>query len=120
MMFRTPSLTYSSKQDILKSEACDGLLKNQLLDAVDENYLREELLNHLFSNYVKMDDPVINRNMERFNEPPDMDLSIDNYFSKQEECQETAEDTYVKITDEMMVHKLTTHIGKAGLIGSDN
>ena len=66
-----------------------------------------------------MDDPVINRNMERFNEPPDMDLSIDNYFSKQEECQEIAEDTDVKITDKMMVQKLTTHMGKTGLIGSD-
>ena len=67
-----------------------------------------------------MDDPVINRNMERFNEPPDMDLSIDNYFSKQEECQEIAEDTDVKITDKMMVQKLTTHMGKTSLIGSDN
>ena len=73
----------------------------------------------MFANYAKMDDPFINRNMERFNEPPSMNLPIDD-FSKQEECQETAEDTYVKITDEMMVHKLTTHMGKAGLIGSDN
>ena len=39
----------------------------------------------MFSNYAKMDEPVINRNMERFNKPSDMDLPIDDYFSKQEE-----------------------------------
>ena len=89
-----------SETDILKAETCDELLKNQLLDAVEEKYLRElrdlyseyddktvlELLDHLFANYVKMDDPTINRNTERFNEPPDMDSPIDEYFSKQEEC----------------------------------
>ena len=58
--------------------------------------------------------------MERFNEPPDMDLPIDAYFSKQEECQEIAEDSDIKITDEMVVQKLTTHMGKMGLIGSSN
>ena len=74
----------------------------------------------MFSNYAKMDDPVINRNMERFNEPSGMDLPIDDYFSKQEECQEIAEDTNVKITDKIMVQKLTTHMGKTGPIRSDN
>ena len=90
-----------SKQDILKAETCgDLMLKKQLLDAVENKCLREmrdryseynartvlELLDHLFANYAKLDDPVINRNMERFNKPPDMDLPIDAYFSKQEEC----------------------------------
>ena len=50
-----------------------------------------------------MDALVINRNKERFNEPPDMDLPIDDYFSKQEEYQEITEDTDVKITDGMIV-----------------
>ena len=67
-----------------------------------------------------MDEPVINRNMERFNEPSGMDLPIDDYFSKQEECQEIAEDTDIKITGEMMVQKLTARMGKTGLIGSGN
>lgn len=123
-----------SETDILKAETCDELLKNQLLDAVEEKYLRElrdryseyddksvlELLDHLFANYAKMDDPTINRNMERFNEPPDMDSPIDEYFSKQEECQEIAQDTDIKITDEMMVQKMTTHMGKTGLVGRSN
>ena len=76
------------------------------------------MLDHLFANYAKLDYPVINQNLERFNEPPDMDLPIDAYFSKQEGCQEITEDSDVKITDEMMVKKLTTHMGKTGLIGS--
>ena len=123
-----------SETDILKAEACDELLKNQLLDAVEEKYFRElrdryseydnktvlELLEHLFANYAKMDDPTINRNIERFNEPPDMDAPIDEYFSKQEECQEIAEDTDIKITDEMMVQKMTTHMGKTGIVGKSN
>ena len=85
-----------SEKDILKAEVCDDLLKKQLLDAVEDKYLRElwdrysecddqtvlELLDHLFTNYAKLDDPVINRNMERFNEPPNMDLPIDVYFRK--------------------------------------
>ena len=123
-----------SEQDILKSETCGDLLKNQLLDAVEEKYFRElrdryseyddktvlELLEHLFAEYAQMNDTVINMNIERFNEPPDMDLPIDAYFNKQEECQEIAEDSEVKITDEMMVQKLITHMGKTGLIGSSN
>ena len=94
-----------SEQDILKTETCGTLLKNQLLDAVKDKYLRElwdryneygdktvlELLNHLFANYAKLNEPAINQNLERFNKPPDMDLPIDAYFSKQEECQEIAE-----------------------------
>ena len=109
-------------------------VKNQLLYAVEDKYLRElwdryseyddktvlGLLDHLFTNYAKLDDPVINRNMERFNESLDMDLLIDAYFSKQKECQENAEDSDIKITDEMMVQKLTTHMGMTGLIGSSN
>ena len=72
-----------SEQDILKAKTCGDLLKNQLLDAVEDKYLRElwdrcseyndrtvlELLDLLFANYAKLDNPVINRNMERFNEP---------------------------------------------------
>ena len=123
-----------SEQDILKAETCGDLLKNQLLDAVEEKYFRElrdryseyddktvlELLEHLFAEYAQINDTVINMNIERFNEPPDMDLPIDAYFNKQEECQEIAEDSEVKITDEMMVQKLTTHMGKTGLIGNSN
>ena len=123
-----------SEQDILKAETCDDLLKNQLLDVVEDKYLQElwgryieyddrtvlEFLDHLFANYAKLDDPVINRTMERFNDPPDMDLPIDAYFRKQEECQEIAEGLDIKITDEMMAQKLTTHMGKKGLIGSSN
>ena len=78
------------------------------------------MLDHLFKNYGQMDDPVINKNLERFNEPPDMDLPINAYFSKQEECHKTAEDSNVKTTNEMMVQKLTTHVGKTGLIGNSN
>ena len=124
----------TSEQDILKAETCGDLLKNQLLDAAEDKYLQElwdryseydnrtvqELLDHLFANYAKLYDPVINRNMERFNGPPDMDLPIDTYFSKQEECQDIAEDSDIKITDEMMAQKLTTYMGKTGLLGSSN
>ena len=67
-----------------------------------------------------MDDPVINKNFERFNEPPDMDLPINANFSKQEEYQPIAGDSDVKITDEMMVQKFTTHMAKTGLIGNSN
>ena len=58
--------------------------------------------------------------MDRFNKQTDMDAPINEYYSKQEECQEIAEDMDVKVTDKMMVQKLTTHMGKTWLVWKSN
>ena len=82
--------------DIRKVEVVHELLKNQFIDCIDESYIRElcdgmreydattlqELIEHVFSNYGRMDDHLVNQNRTRWDEPPDMDLPIDAYFAK--------------------------------------
>ena len=45
-----------------------------------------------------------------------MDLPIDTYFAKQEECKLLSMDSETLITDADMAQKLTTHMGKTGLV----
>ena len=52
-----------------------------------------DLLTHVRSNYATMDDIVYNSIIKSFAEPPDMDLPIDKYFTKQEECRLLASDS---------------------------
>ena len=105
-------------------DAVRELLKNQFIEAVDEDYILElkqgiqewngrtllDLLTHVRSNYATMDDIVYNSITKSFAEPPDMDLPIDKYFTKQEECRLLASNSDNPITDATMVLQLTTHI----------
>ena len=63
-----------------------------------------------------MDDIVYNSIMKLFVEPPNMDLPIDKYFTKQEECRLLASDSDNPITDATMVLQLTTHMSATGII----
>ena len=63
-----------------------------------------------------MDDSVYQDLMERFRRPPDMDVPIDKYYRKQEECQLISQDSDDPITDKGMVIMLTTHLSQTGLI----
>ena len=111
-------------------EAVQELLKNQFIEAIDEDYILElkqgiqewngrsllDLLTHVRTNYATMDDLVYNDIMKRFSEPPDMDLPIDKYFTKQDECYLLASDSDNPITDAAMVLQLTTHMAATGMI----
>ena len=106
-------------------EATEELLKGMFIDAIDEDYvvelkegLREydgrtlrELLDHVHK-YAKMDDEVHRHIMNDFQQPPNMDLPIDKYFAKQEECRQLVADNENPITDAAMVLQLTQHMGK--------
>ena len=87
--------------DILVVEVTKILLKDQLLEWVDEAYyhtLREgdkleydgiylfELLDHLNKTYGVGDKPTIKANMVTFKQNLDMDKHLDLYYLKQEEC----------------------------------
>ena len=63
-----------------------------------------------------MDDHLVNANRQKWDEPPDMDMTIDTYFSKQEECKLLSMDSKTPITDAEMAQKLITHMGKTGLV----
>jgi hypothetical protein len=111
-------------------DAVQELLKNQFIEAIDEDYILElkqgiqewngrtllDLLTHVRTNYATMDDLVYNDIMKRFAEPPDMDLPIDKYFTKQDKCQLLASDSDNPISDAAMVLQLTTHMGATGMI----
>ena len=90
--------------DIKKVNIVEELLKNQFIDCIDESFIMElrqgireydgvtlrDILLHVFANYGRMDDHLVNKNMDKWREPPGMDLPIDVYFAKQEECQRLA------------------------------
>ena len=106
-------------------EVVEDLLKGQFLDEIDEDYVIElkegmreydcrrlrQLLQHL-RKYGKMDNIVHNSIMERFEEAPNMDLPIDKYFTKQEECRRLVAYTDNPITDAAMVMQFTQHLGR--------
>ena len=72
------------------AESVEELLKNQLLKAVSEEYYMElrqgvlqynsmstsELLEHIFSNYVRIDDALIIKNKREFEAPPNLSHPI--------------------------------------------
>ena len=111
-------------------EAVEDLLKNQVIEAIDEDYILElkegrsgysgitllAILKHLRSEYATMDDVVYKGLMKRFREPPDMDAPIDKYFRKQQECQLRSQDSDDPVTEKGMVIQLTTHMGETGVI----
>ena len=122
------------EQDIIKVDITAELLKGQFLDCIEETYIMElrdpmseyddvtllELLDHVFTNYGEMDDHLVNKNKERFDEQPDMNEPIDNYFVKQEECRTLSNDSDTPISDADMVQKLTTHMGKTNQVNKAN
>ena len=77
-------------------DVMQNLLRNQVLKAVDPEYYMElehsifqydqvsvmELLTHLFKNYAKIDDQLLENNKELYAEAPDLSKPIDMYFRK--------------------------------------
>ena len=43
-----------------------------------------ELLEHIFTNYARIDDALFIKNKREFKAPPDLSRPIDVYFKKQE------------------------------------
>ena len=85
--------------DLLKLEATEVLLKDQLLECVDDAYIRTlregdelmydgrsvfELLDHLNTTYGVGDKHTVAANMKKFLEKPDPKEELDVYYSKQE------------------------------------
>ena len=87
-----------TETDIKIVEATQYLLKALFIGCIDECYIKEmhqgfseyndctllELLYHVNNKYAKMDDHIVEANIETFDEAPDMDRPIDGYFAKQE------------------------------------
>ena len=76
------------------------------------------MLEHIFTNYVKIDDTLLIKNKRKFEEPPDLIRPIDLYVKKQEECQRLAADGEIPISEAEMVMQVQTHLGATGLINT--
>ena len=112
------------------TDATINLLRNQLIEAVDEDYYMElydnlfrydriepvVFLEHILKHYAVIDDDVLEANTKEFNNPPDMSLPIDIYFRKQERCRQLAADGGVSISEPDLVLKLQIHMGKSGMV----
>ena len=98
----------------IKTNKCTtNLLRNQLLEAVDEEYYMElydnifrydriepaDFLSHILKYYAVIDDDVLEDNKKEFEQPPDMSQPIDLYFRKQERCRQLAIDGGVPINE---------------------
>ena len=117
--------------DIKIVEAVGNLLKAQLIESVEECYIRElhqgdfieyddrslfELLQHINEKYAKLDAHILKANLKVFEEEPQMDNPIDDYFAKQEQCKRIAEGSKYEISDDDMVGMLVEHMGKTGTL----
>jgi hypothetical protein len=105
---------------IKTAEVTINLLRNQLLEAVDEEYYMElyddvfrydrvkpvDFLDHILACYADLDDETLEKNKKEFEEPPDMSKPIDVYFRKQERCMKIAADGAIPISEGEMVQKL--------------
>jgi hypothetical protein len=118
------------KHGIRVVDAVQELLKKQFIEAIDKDHILElkqgiqewngctllDLLTHVHTNYAAIDDLVYNEIMKGFTEPPNMDLPIDKYFTKQDKCQLLASDSDNSISDTEMVLQLTTYMCATGMI----
>ena len=59
-----------------------------------------ELLEHIFTNYAKINDTLPIKNKREFEAPPDLSRPTDVYFKKQEECQRLAADCKIPIIND--------------------
>ena len=77
-----------------------------------------DILEHVFTNYARIDDTLILKNRKEFEEAPDFSLPLNVYFKKQEDCQKLAADVEFPINEADMVLQLQTHVGSTGMINA--
>ena len=115
--------------DLLKLEATEVLLKDQLIECVEDAYIRTlrkgdelmydgrsvfEILNQLNKTYGVGDKHTIAAKMKKFLEKPDPEEELDVYFSKQEQCQKVVKDSKTPIREADMVLELVEHMDATG------
>ena len=115
----------------IKTNKCVvNLLRNQLLEAIDEEFYMElyndvfrydridpaDFLSHILKYYAVIDDDVLEDNKKEFEQPPNMSQPIDLYFRKQERCRQLAVDGNVPISQADLVLQLQIHMGKSGMV----
>ena len=127
---KTISKFIQNETDILIVEVAEELLKGQFIDSIEECYIKElrqgyseydnrsllELLEHVKTKYAALDSHVLVSIRATIKEPPDLVVSIDVYFEKQDECQRQAKDSEYPINDTEMVRMLQKHMVDSGTL----
>ena len=65
-----------------------------------------DIMEHIFTNYVKIDDTLILKNRKEFGDAPDFLLPLNNYLKNQEDCQKLAAYGEVPFSEADMVLQL--------------
>ena len=69
-----------------------------------------ELLEHIFTNYARIDNTLLIKNNREFETPPDLSRLIDVYFKNQEECQRLAADGEIPVSEAEMVMQVQANL----------
>ena len=77
-----------------------------------------EILEHIFSNYARIDNALLIKNKREFEAPPDLSHPINVYFQKEEKCQRLAADGETPISEAEMVLQVQTHLGATGIVNT--
>ena len=75
-----------------------------------------DLLNHVFSNYAKLDDHLVISNKKEFEEAPYFTRPMDTYYKRMEDCQKLDADGEVPIAEAEMVVQLQTNLDATGMM----
>ena len=75
-------------------------------------------MEHIFTNYAKIDDTLILKNRKELEEVPNLLLPLDVYLKKQEDFQKLKADGEVPISETDIILQLQTHVGSTGMINT--
>ena len=114
-------------------DACDRALKQLLLGAVDDIFVNAlhnphvgyanvttlELITHLYDNYGKISDHDLQKNQETMKEEIDLNLPIENFFRRVEDCVDYAAAGNTPFTPEQVVSSAFYSVQQTGMMLDD-
>ena len=114
-------------------DACDRALKQLLIGAVDDMFINAlcdphvgyanittlQLLTHLYDTYGRITDVDLRKNQEIMTEPFDVNLPVETFFRRIEECVDFAAHGRTPFTPEQVVSSAAYTIQKSGLFHDD-
>ena len=117
----------------IQYDACDRALKQLLIGAVDDMFINAlcdihvgyanvttlQLLTHLYTTYGKITDADLRKNLDLMNEPFDVNLPVETFFRRIEECVDYASNGQTPFSKEQVVSSAFCSIQKSGFFSED-
>ena len=118
------------EENVLKAKAMMILLRNQMIEGLDPDYIAElkdphtdydertihEMFDYLFEEYGELGITERRETMETFRSGPDWEQGVDALYARYQECMETMEDTDTPITENTMVQQLVDHVAQSDIV----